>query len=157
MEETEPVTEHRLSSSAVIGKLRAPNSCRRRCSALLPDDEDTLEPSRRVEGDAENKERGQGPDSGDRWEITSAGSTLAHDPPEHGLTTDSSLAEETEGSNPVDFVATETGPAIRASEDIKSEETARVPYSAFTKNQRWMIVVISSVAGIFRWVQSSRS
>jgi len=56
-----------------------------------------------------------------------------------------------EGTNPVEAIAIETTEETTSSDpSATSQEPAQKPYSAFTKNQRWMIVVISSIAGIFR-------
>jgi hypothetical protein len=55
-----------------------------------------------------------------------------------------------DGTDPVEAIAIEVVEEASPKDSPVVKELAQKPYSAFTKNQRWMIVIISSIAGIFR-------
>jgi hypothetical protein len=140
------------STTTGVTKIRTPHSCRKRSTALPVEDEITD-----ARGDGKEEPKGKetvpaGPGHRDDWDTRSAQSTLVPDQPDdtpEGV----DPGPEVEGSNPADMLAVETSEETRPSAETKTEdkdETNRRPYSAFTKNQRWMIVIISSIAGIFR-------
>ena len=139
------------STSSAVTKIRTPRSCRKRCSALPSETEPQHEMINNPDGNQDKKPESEDQTvrdaPGNEWETGSTGSTLVHDTPTpEPVDTDI----EVEGSNPVDILAVETSEIASPSEETKAEEAPKRPYSAFTKNQRWMIVIISSIAGIFR-------
>ena len=140
------------STTTGVTKIRTPHSCRKRCTALPPEDD-----TRDARGGSKEEEKRKeavsaGPGHRDDWDARSAQSTLVPDQPDE-TPERVDPGPEVEGSNPADMLAVETSEEMTPSAETKTDDkdgTNRRPYSAFTKNQRWMIVIISSVAGIFR-------
>ena len=152
MDHNRTPTTGESSTTTGVTKIRTPHSCRKRCTALPSEDDTTDE---REGSNEEEKGKGtpsSGPGHRDDWDKRSAQSTLVPDQPDD-TPERVDPGPEVEGSNPADTLAVETSEETRPSAETKTEDkdvTNRRPYSAFTKNQRWMIVIISSVAGIFR-------
>jgi hypothetical protein len=152
MEHDRTTTTGESSTTTGVTKIRTPHSCRKRCTALPPEADAT---DAREGSKEEEKGKGtpsSGPGHRDDWDARSAQSTLVPNQPDDTSERVDS-GPEVEGSNPADMLAVETSEETRPSAETKTEDkngTNRRPYSAFTKHQRWMIVIISSVAGIFR-------
>jgi hypothetical protein len=151
MEHNRAPTTGESSTTTGVTKIRTPHSCRKRSTALPVEDE--IADARGGGSKEEGKETvSAGPGHRDDWDTRSARSTLVPDQPDDTPERVDS-GPEVEGSNPADMLAVETSEETRPSAETKTEDKdgANIrPYSAFTKNQRWMIVIISSVAGIFR-------
>lgn len=141
------------STTTGVTKIRTPHSCRKRSTALPVEDEVADARGGGTKEEAKGKETvSAGPGHRDDWDTRSAQSKLVPDQPDDTPERVDS-GPEVEGSNPADMLAVETSEETRPSAETKTEDKdgANIrPYSAFTKNQRWMIVIISSVAGIFR-------
>jgi hypothetical protein len=153
MEHDRTPTMGESSTTTGVTKIRTPHSCRKRSTALPVEDEVADARGGGSKKEAKGKETvSAGPDHRDDWDARSAQSTLVPDQPDD-TPERVDAGPEVEGSNPADMLAVETSEETRPSAETKTEDKdgANIrPYSAFTKNQRWMIVIISSVAGIFR-------
>jgi hypothetical protein len=130
-------TLHSTQTSAVT-KQKTPQSCRRRNTGLPELEEQESRdhalsyPPRSPRLDVQRQQ--------DETEDLSEDETVVDGPAPH-----------IEGTNPIEAIALETAEETLPSDSpATAQEPAQKPYSAFTKNQRWMIVVISSIAGIFR-------
>lgn len=153
MEHDRTPTMGESSTTTGVTKIRTPHSCRKRSTALPVEEEIADARGGGSKEEVKGKEPvSAGPDHRDGWDTRSAQSTLVPDQPDD-IPERVDPGPEVEGSNPADMLAVETSEGTTPSAETKTEDkdvTNRRPYSAFTKNQRWMIVIISSVAGIFR-------
>jgi hypothetical protein len=110
---------------------------------MLSDQPETQNPSQPILND---HARQKSPESS---EHSIASETVRELSPE-----DRGQVDEVEGTNPVELVALEESQKEARQEDRQPQDEklkdSQKAYSAFTPKQRWMIVIISSVAGIFR-------
>jgi hypothetical protein len=130
------------STSSAVTRLRTPHSIRKRCTGLPEEQEQSTKELKVEQGEEPSP-------TVIHFDDTSTLHSVAS-PPSTGNAGPNGSISAVEGTNPIEAVAVQTSQEVKQTEGGTDAGPPKKAYSAFSKNQRWMIVIISSIAGIFR-------